>query len=176
MKIEKTDIQDCLLIKPKIYKDNRGFFLETFQKERYLNDAKISLNFVQDNFSSSSKGVLRGLHFQKNKPQGKLIYVVKGRIYDVVVDIRKNSATFMKWIGVDLSMSNGHQLWIPPGLAHGFVTFEDANIIYKCTDYYDPDDECTLIWNDPKLNIDWKIENPKISEKDSKGLKFCELF
>lgn len=175
MEIEKTDINDCIIIKPKFYYDQRGHFLETFQKERYLNKVNINIEFVQDNFSSSSKNVLRGLHFQKEKPQGKLIYVVKGSIFDVVVDIRKDSSTYMNWIGVELSIENGHQLWVPPGLAHGFVVNEDANIIYKCTDYYNPDDEYTLMWNDPDLNIDWNIDNPILSEKDSKGFKFREL-
>ncbi len=175
MKIEKTNINDCIIIKPKFYNDQRGFFMETFQKERYLHEVNINLEFVQDNFSSSTKNVLRGLHFQKEKPQGKLIYVVKGSIYDVVVDIRKDSSTYMNWIGVDLNIENGHQLWVPPGLAHGFVVREDANIIYKCTDYYNPDDEYTLMWNDPDLNINWNVDNPILSEKDAKGLKFCEL-
>lgn len=170
MKIIKTKLKDCLIIQPKVFEDNRGFFLETFQAKRYAEEANINLPFVQDNYSRSRKGVLRGLHFQRTKPQGKLVRVIKGKAYDVAVDIRKNSPSYGKWESVILSDENKIQFWIPPGFAHGFLALtEVVDFEYKCTDYYDPSDEGSLLWNDPDLNIPWPINNPKISEKDSNG-------
>lgn len=176
MKIIKTDIEDVLIIEPKVFGDERGFFMETFSANRYKNEANIDLNFVQDNHSRSSYGILRGLHFQKNNPQGKLVRVVSGEVFDVAVDIRPNSETYGKWVGVHLSGKNKRQLWVPPGFAHGFVTLsETADFEYKCTDYYKPDDEHCLIWNDKSIGINWPIENPVLSEKDKNGLKLENL-
>ena len=176
MKITRTKINGCLVIEPKVFGDERGFFLETFQAERYKEMAGIELSFVQDNHSRSTKGVLRGLHFQKTKPQGKLVRVVRGEVFDVAVDIRKGSPTYGKWEGVWLSEENKKQFWLPPGLAHGFVvTSETADFEYKCTDYYDPTDEGCLIWNDPDVGIDWPIEDPVLSEKDQQGSLLKDL-
>ena len=145
----------------------KGFFLETFQLSRYADLADISLPFVQDNYSRSSNSVLRGLHFQKKKPQGKLVRVVRGEVYDVAVDIRPDSQTFGEWEAVILSDKNKKQFWIPPGFAHGFLVLSDiADFEYKCTDYYDPSDEGSILWNDPDLNISWPTENPILSTKD----------
>ena len=176
MKITRTKINGCLVIEPKVFGDERGFFLETFQAGRYREKAGIDLPFVQDNHSRSTKGVLRGLHFQKTKPQGKLVRVVRGEVFDVAVDIRKGSPTFGQWEGVWLSEENKKQFWLPPGLAHGFVvTSETADFEYKCTDYYDPTDEGCLIWNDPDVGIDWPIEEPVLSEKDQQGSLLKDL-
>ena len=168
MKVVQTKLKDCVVIEPKVFGDERGFFLETFQLSRYAEEAGITLPFVQDNHSRSSKGVLRGLHFQKKKPQGKLVRVVKGEVYDVAVDVRPGSNTFGQWEGVILSEENKKQFWVPPGFAHGFVVLSDvADFEYKCTDYYDPSDEGSILWSDPALNIDWPIADPLLSEKDS---------
>ena len=176
MKITRTKINGCLVIEPKVFGDERGFFLETFQAGRYREKAGIDLPFVQDNHSRSTKGVLRGLHFQKTKPQGKLVRVVRGEVFDVAVDIRKGSPTFGQWEGVWLSEENRKQFWLPPGLAHGFVvTSETADFEYKCTDYYDPTDEGCLIWNDPDVGIEWPIEEPVLSEKDQQGSLLKDL-
>tara|TARA_B110000208_G_scaffold191973_1_gene261396 strand:+ start:3802 stop:4335 length:534 start_codon:yes stop_codon:yes gene_type:complete len=175
MKIIQTKLSNCLIIEPNVYGDERGFFLETFQAERYA-DAGIKLAFVQDNHSRSSKDVLRGLHFQKTKPQGKLVRVVRGEVYDVVVDIRAGSATYGKWEAVVLSEDNKKQLWIPPGCAHGFLVISDsADFEYKCTDYYDPSDEGCLLWNDPDLDIPWPINSPILSEKDTRAPLLAHL-
>lgn len=177
MNVIKTNIADVVIIEPKVFGDERGFFLETFQAERYKELAGIDLPFVQDNHSRSSKGVLRGLHFQKTKPQGKLVRVVRGEVFDVAVDIRKDSPTYGQWAGVHLSEDNKRQFWVPPGLAHGFVVLSDvADFEYKCTDYYDPTDEGCLIWNDPTVAIEWPegIE-PKLSAKDELGLPLSQL-
>ena len=174
MKIVKTSLSDCVIIEPKVYDDDRGFFLETFQVKRYAELANISLPFVQDNHSRSSKNVLRGLHFQKTKPQGKLVRVLSGKVYDVAVDLRKNSSTFGQWEAVILTEQNKKQFWIPPGFAHGFLVLSDfADFEYKCTDYYDPSDEGSLLWNDPSLNIPWPTTSPILSSKDS-GALFIE--
>ncbi|MDB3966149.1 dTDP-4-dehydrorhamnose 3,5-epimerase [Porticoccaceae bacterium] len=167
MNIIKTKLSDCIIIEPKVYGDDRGFFLQTFQAERYAT-VGITLPFVQDNHSRSSKGVLRGLHFQKTKPQGKLVRVVRGEVYDVAVDIRLGSPTYGRWEAVVLSEDNKKQFWVPPGFAHGFMVISDfADFEYKCTDYYDPTDEGSLLWNDPDLNIPWPIKSPLLSEKDA---------
>ncbi|WP_417551901.1 dTDP-4-dehydrorhamnose 3,5-epimerase [Marinomonas fungiae] len=177
MNVIKTNIADVVIIEPKVFGDERGFFLETFQAERYKALAGIDLPFVQDNHSRSSKGVLRGLHFQKSKPQGKLVRVVRGEVFDVAVDIRKDSPTYGQWAGVLLNEENKRQFWVPPGLAHGFVVLSDvADFEYKCTDYYDPSDEGCLIWNDPSVGIEWPAGvEPKLSAKDELGLTLAQL-
>ena len=175
MNIIQTKLANCVIIEPKVYGDDRGFFLETFQAERYAT-AGITLPFVQDNHSRSSKGVLRGLHFQKTKPQGKLVRVVRGKVYDVAVDIRLGSPTYGRWEAVVLSEDNKKQFWVPPGFAHGFVVISDsADFEYKCTDYYDPSDEGSLLWSDPDLNIPWPIDNPILSEKDAQAPLLANL-
>tara|TARA_B110000902_G_C13889008_1_gene429783 strand:+ start:21 stop:557 length:537 start_codon:yes stop_codon:yes gene_type:complete len=166
--IIETKLSGCLIIEPKVFGDERGFFLETFNTARYAEMAGLSLPFVQDNHSRSSKGVLRGLHFQRTKPQGKLVRVVSGEVYDVAVDLRKDSATFSQWDAVFLSAENKRQFWVPPGFAHGFVVLsETADFEYKCTDFYDPEDEGIILWNDPNLGIDWPVKEPLVSEKDA---------
>ncbi len=176
MKVIKTDIEEVVIIEPKLFGDERGFFMESFNSVRYQNEVGIKQKFVQDNHSRSSKGVLRGLHFQKDKPQGKLVRVISGEVFDVAVDIRSGSKTYGKWVGVTLSAENNSQLWIPPGFAHGFLTMsETADFEYKCTDYYDPTDEGCLIWNDEAVNIAWPLDNPTLSEKDQRGLNLEDL-
>ena len=175
MKIEKTNLDGVLVIKPETYDDERGFFLESFNKIKYAK-AGINFDFVQDNHSHSSKAVLRGLHFQKTKPQGKLVRVVRGKVYDVAVDIRKDSPTFGKWEAIILSEENKIQFWIPPGFAHGFLVLSDtADFEYKCTAYYDSSDEGCLLWNDTNLKIPWPIDNPILSEKDAVGSKLTDI-
>ena len=170
MNVIQTKLADCVIIEPSVCEDERGFFLETFQAERYAEVAGISLPFVQDNHSRSDKGVLRGLHFQKTKPQGKLVRVVRGEVYDVAVDIRVGSATYGHWEAVVLSEENKKQFWVPPGFAHGFLVIsESAEFLYKCTDYYDPSDEGSLLWNDPDLNIPWPNNSPILSKKDAQA-------
>lgn len=177
MNVIETAVQGVKLIEPKVFGDVRGFFLETFQKDRYQELLNIDLDFVQDNHSRSSKGVLRGLHFQTSKPQGKLVRVVRGEVFDVAVDIRPESPTFGQWAGVYLSEDNKNQFWVPPGLAHGFVVISEfADFEYKCTDYYDPKNEGCLLWDDPELNISWPVTNPLLSAKDAEGKLFRELF
>ena len=167
MEIIKTSIEGLLIIKPDVFKDERGYFFESYNKERFTKEG-LTMNFVQDNESKSSKGVLRGLHFQKPPyAQGKLVRVVKGSVMDVAVDLRKDSPTYGKWESVVLSEDNKLQFWIPEGFAHGFVTLEDDTIFnYKCTNVYNKESEGSLLWNDPDINIDWNIENPILSEKD----------
>lgn len=177
MNVIQTNVDGAKIIEPKFFGDERGFFLETFQAERYASEAGISLDFVQDNHSRSAKNVLRGLHFQKTKPQGKLVRVVRGEVFDVAVDIRRDSPTYGKWSGVVLSEENRRQFWVPPGLAHGFLVLSEiADFEYKCTDYYDPADEGCLAWNDSELGIDWPInEQPVLSKRDEQGLAFHDL-
>ncbi len=166
MKVIKTKLKDCVIIEPKVFGDDRGFFMETYQAERYKS-AGILADFVQDNRSRSSQNVLRGLHFQKTKPQGKLVTVTQGEVFDVAVDLRPDSPTFGQYESVILSGENKLQFYVPPGFAHGFcVLSEMADFQYKCTDYYDPSDESGLLWNDSELNINWPIEFPLLSEKD----------
>ncbi|EKT56070.1 dTDP-4-dehydrorhamnose 3,5-epimerase [Providencia burhodogranariea] len=177
MNVIDTEIAGVKIIEPKIFGDGRGFFFETFQMQRYKEFLDIENNFVQDNYSHSVRGVLRGLHFQSVRPQGKLVYALRGEVYDVVVDIRPNSPSFKKWLGVHLSEDNKKQLWIPPGLAHGFLVLSDeVDFAYKCTDYYDPNNEHCLRWDDPELAIEWPIKHPLLSEKDLNGKLFSELF
>ena len=164
-----------MLITVSRHGDHRGFFGETYSRRRY-EELGITSEFVQDNHSRSSKGVLRGLHFQKTKPQGKLVRVVKGEVYDVAVDIREGSPTFGQWEAVILSEENKTQLWVPPGFAHGFVVLsQTADFVYKCTDYYDPSDEGSILWNDPGLNIPWPIDSPSLSDKDASAEKLVDL-
>jgi len=176
MKLQKTKIEDLLIIQPDVFTDERGYFFESFQKENFLK-LGIDADFVQDNESMSAKGVLRGLHLQVPPfAQGKLVRVVRGAALDVAVDLRKNSKTYGKWESVVLSAENKLMLWIPEGFAHGFLTLEDHTIFqYKCTNYYNRESECGIIWNDPDLKIDWGIENPVVSEKDLKGLAFKDI-
>ena len=165
-----------MIIEPEVFRDERGFFLETFQSIKYDDLAGITLPFVQDNYSRSLKGVLRGLHFQKTKPQGKLVRVVRGEVYDVAVDLRKNSNTFCQWESVVLSEHNQKQLWVPPGFAHGFLVLsETADFDYKCTDFYDPSDEGAILWNDQNLDISWPIEKPILSFKDANAPSLTDL-
>jgi dTDP-4-dehydrorhamnose 3,5-epimerase len=167
VKVTATELPGVKIIEPKVFEDVRGFFVETFQLARYRDLAGIELPFVQDNLSRSRRGVLRGLHLQKVRPQGKLVRVARGEVFDVAADINPESPTFGRWIGVLLSEENHRQLWIPPGYAHGFaVISEVADSEYKCTDYYHPSLEAGAIWNDPDLGIEWPIDNPTLSEKD----------
>jgi len=167
MEIVKYDIEGPLLIKPRIFKDERGYFFESYNETNY-SSAGLNFKFVQDNESCSSKNVLRGLHFQ-NPPfaQGKLVRVIKGSVIDIAVDIRKNSPTYGEHIKVELSEDNKYQFWIPPGFAHGFLSLSDETIFtYKCTNVYNKESEGGIIWNDPDLKIDWETNNPLVSEKD----------
>jgi dTDP-4-dehydrorhamnose 3,5-epimerase len=167
MKVIETQLKGVMIIEPKVFGDDRGFFLESFNSQRYKDLVGISEDFVQDNHSRSSKGVLRGLHFQKTKPQGKLVRVVSGEVYDVAVDINPNSDTYGCYEGVILNAHNKRQLYVPPGYAHGFAVLSDtADFEYKCTDYYDPSDEGGIIWNDPDIGIEWPIDSPTLSDKD----------
>jgi dTDP-4-dehydrorhamnose 3,5-epimerase len=169
MKVIETKIPGVLIIEPKVFGDSRGFFLESFHADRYA-EYGIESNFVQDNYSRSSKGVLRGLHCQKQYPQGKLVSVTSGSVFDVAVDIRQDSSTFGQWVGITLSADDHKQFYIPPGLAHGFCVLSDtADFQYKCTDYYHPEDEASIRWNDPDIGIEWNISEPILSEKDAKA-------
>ena len=180
MDIQHTNIPDVLLIKPEIYEDDRGFFIETYHTKKYTQLGIPS--FVQDNHSRSKKGVLRGMHYQIKHSQGKLVRVVSGAVFDVVVDIRKSSNFFGQWVGQELSAENNYQLWVPPGFAHGYYVLSDlADFLYKTTDFYSPEHERTILWNDEDLSIDWPIakgEVPIISVRDLRGtlLKDAELF
>ena len=166
MNVIETPLEGVLLFEPTVYTDERGFFLERFHASRYR-EYGVDLPFVQDNHSRSVRGALRGLHFQRRSPQGKLVEVTRGRVYDVVVDIRPGSATFGRWNGVELNDENHYQLWVPPGFAHGFCVLSDAaDFLYKCTVYYDPEDEGGIAWNDPDLNIAWPVGDPLLSTKD----------
>lgn len=177
MKATSTNIPDVLVIEPKFVSDSRGFFMEAFNQNRYQ-EIGIRLPFIQDNHSGSKQGVLRGLHYQIQHPQGKLVSVIRGEVFDVVVDLRKSSKFYGQHVSVILSEQNRHQLWIPPGFAHGFYVLSDwAEFIYKVTDIYAPDWERTIKWNDPALNISWPIlegSRPIVSEKDSNGVSFLQ--
>ncbi len=178
MKFLPTCIPSVILIEPQVFQDERGFIMETYRLQT-LAEAGIQADFVQDNHSASRKGVLRGLHYQIRHPQGKLLRVIAGEIFDVAVDLRRSSATFGKWVGETLSMENRLQLWVPPGFAHGFYVMSDmAEIIYKATDYYAPEWERTLLWNDPQIKVDWPLidnEPPKLSPKDCQGKMLKDL-
>ena len=176
MKAIPTEIPDVLILEPRIFGDERGFFFESYNATRFHELTGFNGEFVQDNHSRSAQGVLRGLHYQIRQPQGKLVRVVAGEVYDVAVDLRRSSPTFGQWIGVTLSAENKRQLWIPSGFAHGFyVVSEMAEFLYKTTDYYAPEHERTLRWNDPQLGIDWPITAaPILSSKDRDGLPLDE--
>ena len=174
MKATPTSIPSVLIIEPRVFGDTRGFFFESFNQRAFNQATGLDVNFVQDNHSRSSKGVLRGLHYQIQQPQGKL--VVRGSVFDVTVDLRKSSPTFGQWVGVELTEDNHRQLWIPPGFAHGFYVLSDsADFLYKTTDYYAPEFECSLIWNDPTIGIEWPLNTqPIISAKDAQGKKLAD--
>ena len=173
MKATRLAIPEVVLIEPKVFGDARGFFFESFNQKAFNEAMGTNYQFVQDNHSRSSRGVLRGLHYQIQQPQGKLVRVARGKVWDVAVDIRKGSPTFGQWVGVELSENNQHQLWVPPGFAHGFVVLsESADFLYKTTDYYSPQHERCIAWNDPALAITWPLEGgaPMLSGKDAMGL------
>lgn len=180
MKVIPTDITDLLIIEPKVFGDERGFFYESFNQRQFDEAVGHAVQFVQDNHSRSAKNVLRGLHYQIQHPQGKLVRVTQGRVYDVAVDIRRNSSTFGRHVGVELSAENKRMFWIPEGFAHGFVVLSDtAEFLYKTTDYWAPEHERSLAWNDPALGIDWQVEGqPMLSGKDQLGklLSDAEVF
>ncbi len=175
MEFRPTALPGVLVVIPDVFSDPRGFFFESYNAEKYRKGG-IELSFVQDNHSKSSKGTLRGLHAQWRKPQGKLVRVLQGEIFDVAVDARRSSQTFGKWVGVTLSAENRHQIWVPPGFVHGFcVTSETAEVEYKCTDGYDPGGEITVIWNDPAIGIAWPVTSPLLSTKDQAGKPLSAL-
>nr|WP_296986450.1 dTDP-4-dehydrorhamnose 3,5-epimerase [uncultured Desulfovibrio sp.] len=175
MEIVPTPLAGVMLIKPKVWGDSRGYFVETWQQERYI-AAGIGAPFVQDNHSKSTYGILRGLHFQKTRPQGKLVSVSLGKVFDAAVDIRPGSPTLGQWYGVELTQDNQWQLWVPPGMAHGFVvTSQVAHFHYKCTDYYCPQDEGSIHWNDPDLAVAWPVTQPLLSEKDNIAPSWREI-
>ena len=176
MKVTPTAIPDVLVIEPRVFGDARGFFYESFNQKAFNQATGLRLNFVQDNHSRSAKGVLRGLHYQIQQPQGKLVRVVRGAVFDVAVDIRKSSPTFGKWVGMELSEDNCKQLWVPAGFAHGFlVTSDAAEFLYKTTDYYAPEHERCIAWNDQDIAIEWPLTTPpSLSAKDQQGLALCE--
>lgn len=173
MKFSPTAIPEVIVIEPQVFGDERGFFMETWQKARFA-EAGIIGDFVQDNQSRSRQGILRGLHYQLNQPQGKLVRVINGEIFDVAVDLRQSSPTFGQWVGDVLSATNKKSLWVPPGFAHGFyVMSEQADVIYKATDYYAPQHERCIAWDDPGLDIEWPLTGtPMLSEKDAAGRPF----
>ena len=177
MKVIETDIPDVKIIEPDVFGDERGFFMETWNQNKFeeLVTGKPT-QFVQDNHSKSKKGILRGLHYQTENTQGKLVRVISGEVFDVAIDIRKDSPTFGKWVGVYLSAENNRQLWVPKGFAHGFyVTSNEAEFVYKCTDYYNPSAEHSILWNDPELGIRWPLnEAPCLSDKDKNAFTFSE--
>jgi len=181
MNFRSTLLREVVLIEPKLMEDTRGTFMETWEARKFAH-AGIAASFVQDNHSSSRRGVLRGLHYQLHHPQGKLVRVVGGEVFDVAVDLRRSSPTFGRWVGEVLSSSNKRMLWIPPGFAHGFLTMSDqVEFVYKCTDFYDPKSERTLRWDDPDVGIDWPMSQelqPILSDKDRNGktLKEAECF
>ena len=176
MNVIKTSIPDVLIFEPKVFGDERGFFFESFNHKLFEEAVGYPVTFVQDNHSKSSKGVLRGLHYQlPPHAQGKLVRCVAGEVFDVAVDIRKSSPTFGQWVGVHLSAENKRQLWIPEGFAHGFVTLsESAEFLYKTTEYYHPESEGAIGWNDPDISIEWPVERVLLSEKDKTALSFAE--
>ncbi len=179
-KVFNTSVNGVLVLEPKIFGDARGFFFESFNARDFQQATGLQKNFVQDNHSKSDKGVLRGLHYQLEQPQGKLVRAIEGAVFDVVVDIRKNSTTFGRWFGIELSSMNKKQLWIPEGLAHGFMVITDtAEFLYKTTDYYHPQSEQSLLWNDPDLSINWPLHlldaPPRLADKDLKAKAFADL-
>ena len=175
MKVIETKLPGVLIVEPKVFGDARGYFLESFQAARYA-EAGMAGPFVQDNLSFSRRGILRGLHLQNPRPQGKLVQVLQGEVFDVAVDVRVGSPTFGQWEGVVLSQENARQLYVPPGFAHGFlVTSETALFAYKCTDYYTPQSELSILWNDPDIGIEWPRIEPQLSAKDAAGLRLADI-
>lgn len=175
MKATKTRLAGVLIVEPDVFEDERGFFLETWSQRRY-DEVGIPAMFVQDNLSSSSRGVLRGLHLQHPNGQGKLVQVLQGEVFDVAVDVRVGSPTFGEWVGTHLSGANKRQIWIPPGFAHGFcVTSERALFAYKCTEFYRRETEIGVIWNDPDIGIEWPIEDPQLSGKDAEFPRLSDI-
>jgi len=180
MQVISTPIEDVKIIEPKVFGDARGFFMESFNAAKFAEATGVTLPFVQDNHSRSGKGVLRGLHYQIEQAQGKLVRVVRGSVFDVAVDVRRRSATFGQWVGVELTEDNHRQLWVPPGFAHGFLVLsETADFLYKTTDYYAPEHERSILWNDPEIGVEWPLEGePLLSAKDLAGvhLSNAEVF
>lgn len=175
MKIIPTELEGAVIIEPDVHKDGRGFFLESYHAEKYRK-AGIAATFVQDNHSASTRGTLRGLHAQQEHPQGKLLRVIVGEIFDVAVDARKGSPTFGRWVSFDLSAENCRQVYVPPGFFHGFcVLSETAQVEYKCTDFYAPGDELGVIWNDPEIGVDWPVKDPTLSAKDAALPRLSEI-
>ncbi|MDD2810988.1 dTDP-4-dehydrorhamnose 3,5-epimerase [Rhodoferax sp.] len=172
--VTPTTLPEVLILEPKVFGDARGFFFESFNARNFAQATGLDVQFVQDNHSKSAKGVLRGLHYQIQHPQGKLVRVTQGEVFDVAVDLRRSSPTFGQWAGVVLSADNKRQLWVPPGFAHGFlVTSESAEFLYKTTDYYHPEFECSLLWNDPELGVHWPLNSaPHLAAKDIAGMPF----
>lgn len=167
MKLIPTEIHGPIIVEPDVFGDARGYFMETWNRRRYA-EAGLDLEFVQDNVSFSRKGTLRGLHFQNPQPQGKFVYVLQGEVFDVAVDVRVGSPTFGKWVGVTLSSENKRQFWVPPGFAHGFcVTSDTALFAYKCTEFYNPQAETSVLWNDPAIGITWPVDAPLLSQRDT---------
>jgi len=181
VKFTPTCIPDIVIVEPRVHADDRGFFMETWHSRRFA-DAGLDVTFVQDNHSRSAGGVLRGLHYQRSYPQGKLVRVVVGAVFDVAVDLRRSSPTFGQWVTAILSSDNKRQLWVPPGFAHGFYVMSDvAEVSYKCTEFFAPDDERTIVWNDPELAIPWPVDvrrEPRLSARDALGARFrdADLF
>ncbi|ODT38633.1 MAG: dTDP-4-dehydrorhamnose 3,5-epimerase [Lautropia sp. SCN 70-15] len=181
MKTIETALPGVLIIEPRLFEDARGFFLESWNARAFAQATGVDLSFVQDNHSRSRRGVLRGLHYQIRQPQGKLVRVVRGAIFDVAVDLRKSSPTFGRWFGVELTEDNHCQLWVPPGFGHGFLVLsESADVLYKATDYYAPEHERSLLWNDPAVGVEWPLDGtePLLSAKDAAGLPLaqCEVY
>ena len=175
MKAIETSLPGVLILEPTVFGDTRGFFFESFNQQAFQQASGLDVQFVQDNHSRSAQGVLRGLHYQIQQPQGKLVRVVRGSVFDVAVDVRRSSPTFGCWVGVDLTEDNHRQLWVPPGFAHGFVvTSETADFLYKTTDYYAPEFERCIAWNDPAIGIEWPLDAPpQLSAKDQAGLSLA---
>jgi dTDP-4-dehydrorhamnose 3,5-epimerase len=176
VQIIPTAIPDVLIIEPKVFGDARGFFFESFNERAFREATALDVNFVQDNHSRSARGVLRGLHYQVRQPQGKLVRVVRGSVFDVAVDLRRNSTTFGRWVGTELSEDNKRQMWVPAGFAHGFlVTSDSADFLYKTTDYYAPEHERCIAWDDPAIGIDWPLAGsmPQLSAKDRQGVSLA---
>lgn len=176
MNVIESDLPDVLIIEPRVFGDDRGFFYESYNKRKFEEAAGLSADFVQDNHSKSARGVLRGLHYQIKQPQGKLVRVCAGEVFDVAVDLRKSSATFGQWTGIRMSAEDKLQVWVPPGFAHGFVVLsETAEFLYKTTDYYAPEFERCIKWDDRKLGIDWQYPGePSVSEKDANGVSLAQ--
>lgn len=177
MKVVETSIPEVLIIEPQVLGDDRGYFLETFRAS-FFSERGIDIEFVQDNQSRSARGTLRGMHFQHQFPQGKLVRVIAGEVFDVAVDLRQGSATFGQWVGALLSAENHNQLWVPPGFAHGFyVLSESADLCYKCTDYYHPEDDYSLLWNDPDVSVEWPLlsSEPLLSAKDKQAKRLGDI-